>query len=589
MGRGGMARTLALTQTLVILLSIMALTIHPVSADNHENWITIDEIVEWSADQNVSENVLITSNGELTISSKITFNSVSTIQIDEGGKLILTDGAEIVSEKRATSLKTMGLTDEDNRSKIIVPTGSYPNEMKIIIVAEEGALLNGSHIYVEQMEAIEMSGEIFEIMIPEGEQDTQLGFTGYGDFPIINSIILEIDGVNVENYKANELPYDNMILHGENGVTINSAGTIEITDNSMIKGIDIYSSGDMSILGGLIKDSCPIILTSNQASITIQNSEISGSQEDHYVELQPYSTMTWGVSEESNDVAIKGDLIDRWERIIQGQSLVFDAVGVSFSITGESPSGDLSMSNFTGEDGISYINGGRARVIEIGWANGLITKENAIIEILEYRTAWNVQGSGIENYGPSSTILTWEKEIDMTANKPFVEWVSLATSDNETTIPTGIAHQITAVLANRGTEGANIFFDCDVTETGLAADIGGYQEVKIDPGEEVVHYFGWRNNDQGTFGLTCTILTPTQLVDFENSEAFGGGELATSSVTWEETEEESFNMLPIFIVIFIIVIAGGVYFVQHLSNDAEETAEILEDYKKEIDEEDSDI
>ncbi len=589
MGRGGMARTLALTQTLVILLSIMALTIHPVSADNHENWITIDEIVEWSADQNVSENVLITSNGELTISSKITFNSVSTIQIDEGGKLILTDGAEIVSEKRATSLKTMGLTDEDNRSKIIVPTGSYPNEMKIIIVAEEGALLNGSHIYVEQMEAIEMSGEIFEIMIPEGEQDTQLGFTGYGNFPIINSIILEIDGVNVENYKANELPYDNMILHGENGVTINSAGTIEITDNSMIKGIDIYSSGDMIILGGLIKDSCPIILTSNQASITIQNSEISGSQEDHYVELQPYSTMTWGVSEESNDVAIKGDLIDRWERIIQGQALVFDAVGVSFSITGESPSGDLSMSNFTGEDGISYINGGRARVIEIGWANGLITKENAIIEILEYRTAWNVQGSGIENYGPSSTILTWEKEIDMTANKPFVEWVSLATSDNETTIPTGIAHQITAVLANRGTEGANIFFDCDVTETGLAADIGGYQEVMIDPGEEVVHYFGWRNNDQGTFGLTCTILTPTQLVDFENSEAFGGGELATSSVTWEETEEESFNMLPIFIVIFIIVIAGGVYFVQHLSNDAEETAEILEDYKKEIDEEDSDI
>jgi hypothetical protein len=568
----------------------MAITVHPVSADNHENWIAIDEIVEWSTDQNISDNIHITSNGVLTVSSTITFNSVSTIQIDEGGQLILDDGAEIISEKRATSLKTMGLTDEDNRSKIIVPTSSYQNEIKIIIVAEEGALLNGSHVYVGEMEAIEMNGEMFEIMIPEGGQDTPLGFTGYGNFPIINSIIVEIDGVNVENYKANDLPYDNMLLHGENGVTIDSAGSIEINNNAMIKGIGIHSSGETIILGGLIKDSCPIILTSNEASITIQDSEISGSQEDHYVELQPYSTITWGVSEESNDVAIKGELIDRWERIIQGQSLVFDAVGVSFSITGESPSGALSMNNFTGEDGVSYINGGRARVIEIGWANGLVTKENAIIEILEYRTAWNVEGSEIGNYGPSSTTLTWEKEIDMTSNKPFIEWVSLTTSGNETTSPTGIAHQITAVLANRGTEGANIFFDCDITETGLAADIGGYQSVKIDPGEEVVHYFGWRNNDPGTFGLTCNILTPTQLVDFENSDAFGGGELSTSSLTWEETEEESFNMLPIFIAIIIIVISGGVYFIQHLSKDAEETAEILEDYNKEIDEEeDSDI
>ena len=40
-------------------------------------------------------------------------------------------------------------------------------------------------------------------------------------------------------------------------------------------------------------------------------------------------------------------------------------------------------------------------------------------------------------------------------------------------------------------------------------------------------------------------------------------------------------MIPIFIVIIIIIISGGVYFVHHLSNDAEETAEILEDYKKE--------
>jgi hypothetical protein len=578
-----MSRTLALTQTLVILLSVLIFTVNPASADNHENNIIIDEIVEWANDQEVSGNIHITSQGELTISALITFTSVSLIEIDEGGKLNLINNAEIISDKRASSLKTLGFTDENNRSKITIPTSNYLEEMKIVIIAEEGALLNGSLVYVDDMDPLVMSGEVFSIDIPEGEQDTQLGFTGYGYFPIINSIILETTSGDVINeYKANDLPYQNMLLHGENGVTINSAGIIDISGDSIIKGLDISSSGEIKIKDSAIQDSCPIILTDDQASITMENTEISGSQDDYYVQLQPHSTINWGISEESNDVAIKGTLIDRWERIITGQSLIFDSIGVSYTVTGNSPEGALTLSNFSGNDGVSYINGGRARVIEIGWANGVITRENATIEIVEYRTAWNVEGSGIGNYGPASVPLTWDKEIDMTANKPVIEWVALTISGEEEIIPTGASHQISAVLANRGTESANLFFDCYITETGLGADIGGYQSVKIDPGEEVPLYFGWRNNAPGSFGLTCTILTPTQLVDYENSEAFGGGEISTSSITWEDIEEDSLNMLPIFIVILIIIISGGVYFVQNLSNDAEETAGILEEYKKEI-------
>jgi hypothetical protein len=38
-------------------------------------------------------------------------------------------------------------------------------------------------------------------------------------------------------------------------------------------------------------------------------------------------------------------------------------------------------------------------------------------------------------------------------------------------------------------------------------------------------------------------------------------------------------MIPIFIVIIIAIISGGVYFIQKLSNDAEETAEILDEFQ----------
>ncbi len=575
------------------MLLILVFFSIPVVADNHQGDIIIDEIVEWTTDQEVTQNIHITSGGKLTISSSVTFSSSSTITIDEGGEMKLTGSSELISEKRATSLKTLGMIDEGNRSKIIIPSSMYSEEINVIINAEEGALLDGSNVYVGNMEPILMSGMNFSLNIPEGQEDTILGFTGYGQFPIIKSIILETNNGDLE-YKANELPYQNMLLHGDNGLTINSAGKIEVIENSTLHGINIISSGEIIVKEGFIKDSSPMILTSDSSSLVIQNSELSGSKEDHYVQAQPFSNIDWGSPEDGTDVAIKGDLIDRWERIISNQVIIFDSVGVHFSIIGTGPNGALDITNYSGPDGKSVINdGGDFRTIEIGWANGEITTEEAVISIIEYRTAWNTVSSGIINYGPQDgdIELTWEKEIDLTSNNvPYIQWVSLIVNplESENEIQTGVPQQISAVLANRGSAPANLFFDCDVAETGMAADIGGYQNVNIDAGEEVEVFFGWRNSVEGTFSLTCEVLTPTQLVDFENSQAFGGGNMSTQSITWEEINEDSFNMIPILIVIIIVMISGGVYFVQNLSRDAEQTAEILENYNKTAENEDTD-
>ena len=569
------------------MLLILVFFSVPVVADNHQGDIIIDEIVEWTTDQEINKNIHITSNGKLTISSSITFSSSSTIVIDEGGEMKLIGSSELISEKRATSLKTLGMIDEVNRSKIIIPSSIHSGEINVIINAEEGALLDGSNVYIGDMEPILMSGMNFSLNIPESQEDTILGFTGYGQFPIIKSIILETDNGDFE-YKANELPYQNMLLHGENGLTINSAGKIEVIENSTLHGVNIISSGEIIVKEGFIRDSCPMILTTDSSSLIIENSEISGSKEDHYVQAQPFSNIEWGSSEDGTTVAIKGDLIDRWERIISNQIIIFDSVGVHFSIIGTGPNGVLEITNYSGPDGKSVINdGGDSRTIEIGWANGEITTEEAVISIIEYRTAWNTESSGIINYGPQGgdIELTWEKEIDLTGNNiPDIEWVSLTAnidnSDSENEIRTGVTQQISAVLANRGSASANLFFDCDVTETGMAADIGGYQNVNIDAGEEVEVFFGWRNSEPGTFSLTCEVLTPTQLVDYENSQAFGGGNMSTQSIIWEEINDDSFNMIPIFIVIIIVMISGGVYLVHNLSRNAEQTAEILENYNK---------
>jgi hypothetical protein len=563
-----------------ILLILVFFTV-PTVADNHQGDIIIDEIVEWTTDQDINQNIHITSEGKLTISSSITFSSASTIMIDQGGELRLIEYSELISDKRATSLKTLGAVDEQNRSSIIIPSSIHNGDINVIINAEEGALLDGSNVYLGDMEPVLMSGMNFSLNVPESQEDTVLGFTGYGQFPIIKSIILETESGNYE-YKANELPYRNMLLHGHNGLTINSDGKIEIIENSTLYGVNIISSSETIIKEGIIKDSSPMILTSDDASLIIQNSQISGSRDDHYVQAQPLTNIEWGTSEDNTSVAIKGNLIDRWERIISDQVIILDSEGVYFSITGNSPNGVLEINNYSGFDGKSVIN---TRVIEIGWANGEITRENAVISILEYRTAWNTESSGINNYGPANFELTWEKEIDLTSiNVPNIEWVALTVnlddSTSEENLQTGVSQQISAVLANRGGASANLFFDCNVAETGMSADIGGYQNVMIDAGEEVEVFFDWRNNEPGTLSLTCEVLTPSQLVDYENSQAFGGGTMSTEPILWEEINDESFNMIPILIVIIIVMISAGVYFVHNLSKNAQETAEILDNYNK---------
>ena len=577
-----------------ILMILVFFTV-PTVADNHQGDIIIDEIVEWTTDQEINQNIHITSEGKLTISSSITFSSTSTIIIEQGGELRLIESSDLISEKRATSLKTLGIIDEQNRSKIIIPSSIHSGDINVIIIAEDGALLDGSNVYLGDMEPVLMSGMNFSLNVPESQEDTVLGFTGYGQFPIIKSIILETETGNFE-YKANELPYQNMLLHGDNGLTINSAGKIEVIENSTLYGVNVISSSEIIIKEGIIKDSSPMILTSDDASLIIQNSEISGSKDDHYVQSQPLTNIEWGTSEDNTAVSIKGNLIDRWERIISDQVIIFDSEGVHFSITGNSPNGALNISKYSGSDGKSVINTqGNSRVIEIGWANGEVTTENAVISIIEYRTAWNIESSGINNYGPMNFELTWNKEIDLTSiNVPNIEWVSLTVNidpTSEENLQTGVSQQISAILANRGGASANLFFDCNITETGMSADIGGYQNIVIDAGEEVEVNFGWRNTEPGTLSLTCEVLTPSQLVDYENSLAFGGGSMSTEPALWEEISDESFNMIPILIVIIIIMISAGVYFVHNLSKNAENTAEILDNYNKlaKNEEEDSNV
>jgi len=123
---------------------------------------------------------------------------------------------------------------------------------------------------------------------------------------------------------------------------------------------------------------------------------------------------------------------------------------------------------------------------------------------------------------------------------------------------------VIAGLANRGTAAALLYFTCEVTETGMEADIGGYQQARIDPGESVEVSFGWRHSQTGDASLTCRILTPTQLV---SDDAFGGGSMTTETATWTEpAEDDSLPVLPLLAAIIVAMAIAGATMLRRASD-----------------------
>ena len=173
-------------------------------------------------------------------------------------------------------------------------------------------------------------------------------------------------------------------------------------------------------------------------------------------------------------------------------------MGVSESTSFESFSDDL---------GEAIINGGGDRVVEIGWSNGTIWKETATIEIISYRTGWNPDGSGLDDYGGYSIPLSWQDTQYVIGNAPYIEWLALEfiqEDDGQNLVGyAGGSVPIRASFSNTGSAPASFYISCEVVETGLDADIGGFQGIVLGAGESGEIIFDWRG---GRLGISRSIV-----------------------------------------------------------------------------------
>ena len=562
--------------TAVLLLSVSLLSMNA-TAEGDE--IIIESDMTWSDDMDLSQNVRVLNGGSLSmIDSQVTVSSNVQIFVDSSSSLRLVD-SHISSDSPPSGLAGFGYCDETNMSAVRATSSSNQN-LRMYIRPIPGFSLDGATAYFGN-ETKELSGEEDFVTLGSGPVDVWVGLTGPLCHPVsLSEISIERIGQERVWRSAADFQHRNMMVYGHTGFTIEVNGHMETTESSIFGGT-IIASGTLIINDTLLDRVGPVILEKDESAIILGGeTEFTNSTDDHDVRARGFSTIEWG-----DDVIGSGGLTDRWERRLAGQSLSFDAMYVTYEITGmhRFP----SYSNFSNEMGVSFIDGGRERVVEISWSDDnswedeSIWSERAIVTITDYRTAWNPEESGIGDYGGGQFLLEWENRVVVDRGTPNIRWVSLGAIDDSgnpvENISVGNSANMVAVIENTGSASASLAINCKDVSTGSTAQISpSFPNALVSPGEQASIPFSWRVTVEGTDSISCRVLTPTQLVE---ELSFGGGQLSSSSIEWTQAEEEgSSTMVPALIALIAAAGLGGYFLLSIYTNSEEEDED--DDYQR---------
>ena len=563
-------RQAAALQILLMVSATMLCYLPVASADGGETVIGAD--VTWTDDQTVEGTVRIVSGGHLTVNgADAAMSDGSSIIIEEGGGLTL-NHAGLLADNPPTAIASMGYWDETNRSSFMVPGEGIDGPFDVTMLAMDGDSYFGDGAHIGD-EVTNLNGSSHTFSFGAGAGDVWIGLTGFSSTPVtVASITMALENGGSTTILGTDLKSVNMNTAGDPGFSIQVDGTLSSVD-STVSGGQITVGGSMSADDSSFDRVGPVLLGSGGAIDLRGATVFRGSHDDHDVRGGPDSDIYWG-----DDVSGSGGLIDRWERRVSGQSIQLDAKYVILSVSGIGPS-EATQEIFSDENGTALVDGGRERVVEIGYSDGTVWTEAATIDVITYVTSWNPESSGIGNYGGGPMLLTWDHSIQLNSGTPNIEWESLELVGAEDTRSTSQSMPVLARIANRGTASALLYFTCEVA--GLEADIGGYQEVRIDAGESMEVQFGWRSSVTGQASLTCRILTPLQLVD---EDSFGGGSTTTGVMTWiEPAEEDSLPVLPLLAAIVVAVGIAVTTMLRRASDAIVETEEEILSYSRDED------
>ena len=570
-----MSKRLAVLQALIMLMSLVVVSGF---ATAQENETTIDTSVTWEADGGLLtcdyDHVRIMDGGVLTIRDALV-DLTCNITVDEGGILNLDNSmleCGIWDEPGnpdgmacGNGLMGYGYWDEESRASFRVPNDGIEGDFTMTMHSVGGVSYYGGQAFVGDSEPISLNGSSHTFEFSDvDDEEIWIGLIGYGQSSVsVSEVIIEVGNSEIV-IEGVHLDRMNMMAAGPRGSEIVVNGLMSMSSSYLTGAkLTIGENGSLVSNDSSFDRVGPIISLGDGSVVRITNSTFSNSLDDHDVRGTGFSEITW---ENSNG---SGGFTDRWERRIVDQKVVFDSKGVVFKVNGMGVAESTSFESFSDDSGEALVNGGGERVVEVGWSNGTIWSESATIEIISYRTGWNPDGSGIDDYGGYSIPLSWNDIQYVSDSTPHVEWSNLEIVLEEgVSEPVGYAGSsvpMRASFTNSGSAPASFYISCDVVETGLDADIGGFQGLVLNAGQTGEMLFDWRGGETGDYTLDCEILTPTQLV---SDDSFGGGTFSSETVSWvESVEEGGLPMVSILVALAVTVLIIGLWLVRKSSEE----------------------
>ncbi len=499
--------------------------------------VTLSEDTLWNETATLNGQVLVPAGVNLTISEDISVTKGSSIHVN--GNLIL-DGGALLAEDPPSDLQWWSAYGDESTLEVPADSGFFTIE----IVSADNYNLSNFTVRWNEGPNEDMDGNHHNIsasVIPFGDGGNLTFSTILGEYGelVIDKIVIHRLTTDIE-IEVTELEYDGWMLRGGAGfdLSIGVGGTVTMNSSS-INGANIASSGKFNATYSTISNSGPIYVSGVNAGISLSNSNMYGSSDDHDILADPVAEISLA------DVTGTGGIVDLWERQIATQTIQFPGSGITFNLTGVGPQ-EMTLRGLSMVDGTfvvpaNYQQG--PRVVEIGYADGTIWTETATISDIEWFTAWGTF------YGENGA-------LEQTQN-PFIVFSQIATIDVTSVELTkesylGKRATVEVTLENSGTMTANVAIECYVNDE--RADISPTYPAEIIPaGDSATIEIRWGHSVTGNATLSCLPLTPSQLAV---TGYLGGGSGDSEPFFWQDAPEAESGLSPLLISFLVALVVG---------------------------------
>ncbi|MEE2759264.1 MAG: hypothetical protein VYA86_04720 [Candidatus Thermoplasmatota archaeon] len=576
-------RTTSTLATLLVasLLICMIPITNAGSAPTNGGVVNVTSDETWNIGSELNAIVTVEAGATLTIEGDYTLPVGASITVAEGGTLRL-DGGSLTGGGFSHAVRMI----PNVQSSLTIDDEDTDGGFDLTIVAADGMNMSGWAVTGDNRPSEDLSGSEHVLNFPAGiSSDYQLNFTlNPGSFTdlVIDHLVID-DGNTQTNVLAYRATPVNTMMAKELGTQfpLSIDGTAHF-DGAAITGADIMIAGAVTSTNSHFTASGPLNVMGDGSSLSLQSGSVTLSSADHDINLDGVAALSW------DGTAGTGGVIDRWERNI-GQQEIHIPIGstctggycVEYKIHNHGPSeGTMLRQNV---DGVALVPG---RTVEIGWADGTVWTENASVEIMNFRTAWNL-GSTMSSWSEGVMVpLPWDVtvfEILPHLNYPVISIDSVELLNEAA--KAGTSTDVEVTVTNSGDEPAAIFIRCNIAGTDNYADMTPtYSAMMLHASETATLSANWTYHSPGEVGIDCYVEEPFQFIDAApflpvgaaNSTRNGVG----ATVSWTSVEDDSSSAIIMLAALGVTLIIGlGV--VMKLATSEQNTREIQHDSEDE--------